>query len=221
MVGLRCPVRRSRSHRSGGAAYGEAMPFCGSGGDGVRKSEANWFTIQVRPGNEEKRAAALRASLDSDEYWVGFARKERNIKKGGVILKQMVTSFPGYVFVVSENSPETVRRELNPLLTAGSSAMRFVHYGNDANDVVLHDRDRELLCSLFNDDFIAAKLKVFAVGERIEIVDGLFGGATAVIKKVDRRRQSALVEFPWFDKKIQEWLDFERVDAECRELARE
>ena len=162
-----------------------------------------WYVIQVTPGQERKTCDLVKASIDADspaasrilkECFVPVYQVEQKFRGEYRTVERNL--FPGYVIAVSANVGE-----LNDALRGVGTFTRIL--GNDEAFIPL-DRTE----AAFINSFTAEKRRVIltsravAEGDSIRVVEGPLVGREGWIRKVNRRKGTALIETQGFDRNL-------------------
>lgn len=137
-----------------------------------------------------------------------FPQRTKRILKNRVWEERPYALLPGYVFVYSDEE----RAEY-----AGFSGAQFIirtlSYGNGGGNILV-GRDREFADWLWRLGGRVGVMKALQVGDRIEIVDGVFKQLRGVITKMDKRRKTVRVDLDAGGVIRRIWLAYEIVDRE-------
>lgn len=140
-----------------------------------------------------------------------FPQRIRTIRKGHEWIEASVPLLPGYVFVYSG---QVVARhdELSEL----QYVIRVLSYGAEGQNGLV-GRDLEFADWLWRLDGRIGIMKALQIGDRIEIIDGVFRQLRGTIVHMDRRRRTIHVELSTEGAVKRIWLAYdivERLDAE-------
>ena len=154
----------------------------------------NWFVLFVRSGSEERVAALLKGSLDTDVYLPFVPKKAYPRIEKGTVIKQMKLCFPGYIFVQSDNGVVELIRDVCPMVSLIKEAYHFLTYGADKQDMAMRGHEKAHMMQLMNADFCMDGSLGFLVGDRVQIISGPLVGLESRIKKVNKNKRTAVVE---------------------------
>ena len=111
---------------------------------------------------------------------------------------------PGYVFVYSDEEEE---RHANYSNT--EHVIRVLKY-NDGGEI-LTGADLEFADWLWRIDGKVGRMKALRIGERVEIIDGMFKALHGTIIKMNRRRKKMCVSIEMQGNPMKIWLSYELV----------
>lgn len=157
-----------------------------------------WYVMQVTTGREQHVVDQIQRMVPQSLY------QELSIPRYQVKKKyrgqwQVVTErlFPGYVFVRTRK-PETLAGELRtvPSLT---KILASKQENNETSFVPLARAELQLLQSLLNPETRVVDMSEGIIeGDRIVVTKGPLVGKMAMVKKVDRHKRLAYLEFKAF-----------------------
>jgi transcriptional antiterminator NusG len=167
-----------------------------------------YYAMQVKTTEEDEfvKRAAVSPLLRGERFFV--PKRVEDIRKGGKVKKnQVLTVFPGYVFLETEELT-------NDQFWALRRTDGFYRFLRDNQDITpLAERDRELLLHFISLGERADKSKViFDENDRIVVLDGALKGLEGNIVKVDRRRGRAKVRLDFCQAGFLVDLGFEIVE---------
>ena len=150
-----------------------------------------WYVIWTTTGCESRAAEEI--IKYSDRCFV--PRKTINIKRGGNWESTEKTLFPGYLFVDCKDADklaDNIRKieGFNRILTVDKKI--FPLYGNDANFVE----------KLYNIGGVFDTSEGYIEGDLIKVIAGPLYGLEGLIKKIDRHKRLAYLEFTMFGQTI-------------------
>jgi transcriptional antiterminator NusG len=157
-----------------------------------------WVILFVQTGAEERLTRLLKKKLNADEYLPFLPVKETAYRNKGVIRKEQKLLFPGYIFIQTEIEDGLIADKLKLALmnTIGQKYIySILHYGDNKKDVVLRDKERKYLECLFNSNFCVMGSVGFIEGDMIRVTSGALIGMESRIKKINRHKREAVVEF--------------------------
>lgn len=192
--------REPENRAQGARADGEALP----GPERiVNMAEYKYVRcLFCTEGMENVVAGAIQASGH------GRALVPRRIKKILVNKQWMETAvalLPGYVFVYSNEEKAKYQG-----FSGAKYILRTLTYADTQQDI-LEGRDREFAYWLWSLDGQIGIMKALQVGEKVEVVDGVFRQLHGTITRMDRRRKVMRVELDGNGIFKQIWLTYEIV----------
>lgn len=113
---------------------------------------------------------------------------------------------PCYVFLYLARDDAGLRGQLYAM----QNVLRILGYGEGRADY-LSGRDLEFAQWLWRMEGRVDKLKVAEIGDRIEIIDSAFQSLRGTIRRVDRRKQTCLVELDAAGVIRELWLPYDMV----------
>lgn len=117
-----------------------------------------------------------------------FPKRVKTVRKGREWQETFTPLLPGYVFVYSDQ--KTVRYDK---LLELRHVIRVLVYGEAGQDVLM-GRDLEFADWLWRLNGQIGVMKALQIGDRIEIVDGVFKQLNGTVVQMDRRRRTIRVE---------------------------
>lgn len=135
-----------------------------------------------------------------------FPRRIRTIRQGRKWIEAPTPLLPGYVFVYSDQVAAR-RDELLGL----RHVLRVLAYGTDGQDALV-GRDLEFADWLWRLDGRVGIMKALQVGDRIEIIDGVFKQLHGAIVRMDKRQKAVCVSLETEGSPKQIWLAYEIVE---------
>lgn len=146
-----------------------------------------WYVIWTSTGSEKKTEASLEGFVKRSFV----PRKAINKKKGGEWLVQEKALFPGYLFVDTDDAEELSLRlrkteGFSQILTTDKKI--FPLYGNDANFAE----------KLYNRKGLFDMSEGYIEGDMIRVTAGPLYGLEGLIKKIDRHKRLAYLEYSMF-----------------------
>ncbi|MDR1532381.1 MAG: hypothetical protein LBS62_09410 [Clostridiales bacterium] len=175
---------------------------------------ANWFVLFVRSRGEQQIAEQIQSFLDPERYVVFCPTKDYAFKKNGVTTKRKGLWLDGYVFIVSMEDEDEVRKMVSPIINRCDDIYKFLTYDNE--QIKLIERDKAIMTALLDAEFNIAALKAVAVGDKVQITDDALKGFGGKVVKVNKHKQCATIQVNMFERTIEcvVMLDFvEKVNA--------
>ena len=139
-----------------------------------------------------------------------FPQRIKKVLKNGVWTETVCPLMPVYVFVYSDEEEEPFA-EFSRL----NHVIRVLTYG-DGSDV-LTGRDLEFAAWIWGLNGRIAVMKAAQIGDRIEIIDGVFKQLHGTITRMDRRRKTIRVSVEMEGTPKQIWLAYEIVEKRAEE----
>jgi transcriptional antiterminator NusG len=150
----------------------------------------------VRKYEERSAARRLREALGPDRYLVFCPTKDYiTLRKGGDEWKRRIPVFSNYVFIAAESDEASAFAKIKPLVNEDRDIFRLLAYDGDHAGIALHERDKALLLALMNDEFNIQALEAVLEGDRVIITDEALEGFQGRVRRVDKHRRTAEVEF--------------------------
>jgi len=160
----------------------------------------NWVVLFARTGSEEKLVEELEKKLSAYGFVPFAPTKEKKQRSKGIITKKSERMFPGYILLQTENEPGQIGEKLRAGLRTIDAAkerrdvFRILHYGDDQQDIIMHEAERVQLERLLNEEFCVAGSVGFVEGDRVWVTSGPLKGLESSIKKINRHKREAIVE---------------------------
>ena len=155
------------------------------------------YVLFVRTGDEDKIYRILSGRLNTELFQPFVPKKAMILKRLGVPKKIYKKCFPGYVFIQSNSPPNEFMHKMFPIVYPLKEAYRFLHYGDNRQDIALREHERQSLLSLFGESFTIDCVVGVLVGDRVQIVSGAFADMEGTIKKILPRRREVIIEIPF------------------------
>ena len=162
-----------------------------------------WYVIWTSTGLEKKAEETVKEFTLSNRCFV--PRRAISMKRQGKWERVEKALFPGYLFVDTdepEQLSEKVRRieGFNQILAT------------EKKYFPLYDKDAEFIEKLYNKEGIFDISEGYIEGDRIVVTAGPLVGQEGLIRKIDRHKRQAYLEFSMFDQKIQVAVGLEIVE---------
>lgn len=155
----------------------------------------DWFAIACKTYEERRIANALQKLCDINSvgsYFVFVPTKDRAHTKE-ISGMRRVPWLNGYVFIATNKSAEHCTKMVDSLKVNDTAIFKLLSY--DGSKVAsMTDKDKMLFWAILDDDFHIPALKADMVDGRVKIAENQIEANGGKITKVDRRKQSALVE---------------------------
>jgi transcriptional antiterminator NusG len=156
----------------------------------------NWLVLYVRTGSEKRVSDLLQKRLDTSRYTPFIPTKVWPRVKNGKAEGKTVACFPGYVFISAAGGADETARDVFPIAVLIKEAYFFLHYGENKRDAFMRPDERSQLEHFLNSAFCMEASVGFMEGDRVRIVSGALTGMESRIKRINRRKCTAVVEIP-------------------------
>lgn len=162
-----------------------------------------WYVIWTSTGSEKKALEAIQGDLPIKRCFI--PRRAVQIRKNGQWMRQEKPLFPGYFFVDTDNAEELadlVRKieGFNKLLTV------------EKEFCPLYGRDADMIEGLYAKDGLFDLSEGIIEGDRIIVTSGPLAGNEGSIKKIDRHKRLAYLEFNMFGQNVKAAVGLEIVE---------
>ena len=169
-----------------------------------KKGEPMWYVVQVLSGQEDKAVGLITRTVadavDADgrlvlkECFAPRYQVERKFHGEYKLLERNL--FPGYVIAITSNASE-----LNRLLSGVSAFTRIL--GNEKSFIPLDRAEMSFINSFTVEKHRVIRLsKAVAEGDSVTVMEGPMVGHEAAIRKINRRKGTALVEMTMFGRTV-------------------
>jgi len=159
----------------------------------MEDSKVNWYVLFARTGTEERLAEQLNYEF-TDEIGISFIPKKIAIyRRKGVKSRFEQKCFPGYVFIESAKPLEEILNRMTPIVYRQKNAYKFLHYGENKNDIAMHEEERIALSALFNAERIIDISKGYKEGDTVKIVSGALVNREGIIQRVNVSRKEVVI----------------------------
>lgn len=151
-----------------------------------------WYVIQVRTGTEREIIKQCQAVISQEILEKSFLPCFEEMKRyQGSWHKEQKLLFPGYVFLISEDSKQLYQRlkqviGLTKLLKTGDQI------------ISLTDAEIQFLLKFGGKEQLVKMSTGFMEKDQITILDGPLKGMEGYIKKIDRHRREASLTLSMF-----------------------
>jgi transcriptional antiterminator NusG len=161
---------------------------------------ANWYVLKVRYDTEMKCAALLNERLGGRSYVFFVPTRDRTFRVGGTERIHRRRMFEKYVFLATSDSALMCYHELSRIIRNEADIFGFLYYGDDREAIKLHDRDRDFIASILNEEFNVPAIEVEFEGQNVILANGLLDDYRGVVKKINKYRRTAIVVVEVFGK---------------------
>ena len=182
----------------------------------------NWYVLQVRAGKENSSVRdikAYNAEKGINDVSPFVPMKERffkTAKNKNDPKVELYTLFPGYAFAETPMGDSDFLQYIKGVHGRYRYLMKPVQYG-DSHDFALRMEERLPLMQLMNHEWCVKVSSGFMENGRVKIISSALKGFDGEIKKLDRYKMRAWVEFDMFNRKhlVEVGLEvLERADIE-------
>lgn len=153
-----------------------------------------WYVFFTKTGHEQEALNEIKAIFHGGEVEVRQLFIETFFKRHGEVKREIKPAFPGYLFVISSLRNDEFILRLKECIYRSDSIIRILYYG-DTNRAALYEEERMVLEQLWMDGDCLGALKGMIEGKRVKILEGAFAGKESLIKKINRHKMQAIVEF--------------------------
>ncbi len=150
-----------------------------------------WYVIWTSTGNEKKTKEAIEASVKR----CFVPRKIFNIKREGEWRAVEKALFPGYLFVDTEDAEEL---SLKMRKLEGFSQI----LATDKKILPLYGNDAIFVEKLYNVGGVFDMSEGYIEGDKVRVTAGPLCGLEGLIKKIDRHKRTACLEFDMFGQTV-------------------
>ena len=162
-----------------------------------------WYVVWTSTGSERRAMEAIKDDPLSKRCFI--PRRAVQIRKNGQWIRQEKPLFPGYFFVDTDNAEELsdqVRKieGFNKLLTV------------EKEFCPLYGRDADMIEDLYGKDGLFDLSEGIIEGDRIIVTSGPLVGNEGSIKKIDRHKRLAYLEFDMFGQDVKAAVGLEIVE---------
>ena len=162
-----------------------------------------WYVIWTSTGSEKKAVSAIQEFSEQERCFV--PRRRLPIKKNGVWQQVEKPLFPGYIFVDTDRVEE---------LAIHLHKIEGFHHvlSVEKEFCPLRDNEAELIENLYLKEGLFDFSEGLIVGDKIVVTSGPLVGHEGAIKKIDRHKRLAYLEFSMFDQTIKATVGLEIVE---------
>ena len=153
-------------------------------------------------GKEELVARAIKESGHGRAL---FPQRMKRFRRGDAWTERLTALLPGYVFVYSDEEQAVFSD-----FPGAQYIIRVLTYG-DGGDALI-GRDREFADWLWRLHGRVGVMQALQVGERVEIIDGVFKQLRGTITRMDKRRKTVRVQLDTQGAISHIWLSYEIID---------
>lgn len=153
-----------------------------------------WYVLWTTTGREDNALKLIEGSCNSLMERAFVPMRRINIRRGGQWSTETRALFPGYLFVDSEQI-EDLRSKIREL--RGFNKI----LDSDSEYLPLTDEESIFIDKLYSDGGMFDTSVGIIEGDKIKITSGPLYGIEASIRKINRHKRSADVEFMMFGQK--------------------
>ncbi len=154
----------------------------------------NWYVFYVKTGREQTACDFLNKLLNREECNAFIPQVELTFKNSKFIRKELKPMFPGYVFIDSILDEKTFIIQAHKLTRFSKCIFKLLGSEN-ADCMKLTEEEKNFLLSFCDDDYVTEESKGFIIGDKIIVTSGPLEGRESIIKKIDRHKRRAEIEF--------------------------
>ena len=161
---------------------------------GEKYEMCNWFVFFVQTGKEEIVCDYLN-KMSSNKGSIEFIPRIQLIcKNSKQVRKELKPMFPGYVFYKTKVDAESFVSQIMPL------ARKFKHIINllgreNINYMSLCEEEKNFLIKFCDNQHVVCESLGFIKGDRILVTSGPLKGIENVIKRINRHKRRAEIEW--------------------------
>lgn|GEM_PF-1946783 len=177
----------------------------------VDDEKSFWFILRVRQKSEDRVASKLNkrfeimGKLDDNVCYEAFVPRfyRARTKNGAVHEKELLTCYPGYVFVSGYKSADEARPEIMSAISGINEAHFFLYYDDNKREIAMRSEERDLISRLMNSEHIIESSLGYMDGDFIRIISGPLKGMEGQIIKVKKSSRSATLKAKIFSQSIE------------------
>ena len=156
-----------------------------------------WYTLFVRTGYEHYVMNQISTAWQVDGLNPFVPMYGARFKKGGRIISEKKRCAPGYVFIESAMRGIEFYISVKPYVYLSQNSFKVLRYGNSNLDQSFEMKEGEqvILEKLLNDERCVEMSKGLFEGESVSVIEGPLVGMEGLIKRVNRHKMEAIVEF--------------------------
>jgi transcription antitermination factor NusG len=152
----------------------------------------SWYAVHVR-SNQERGTASLLEGRGIELFWPTYTTRSKRVDRQGLLVRPL---FPGYLFVrIDIGGPERIE------VLRAAGAVRIVGFGGEATPVPGETIESLKILVGSGADQVRPHPLVRA-GQRVNVLDGPFRGATGVLAEADDRRSRLVVEVEFLGRAV-------------------
>jgi len=156
----------------------------------------NWFAVFCKTYEERRVAKSLQTLLDAEnagKYYVFVPTRDYAHQKKEVTIRK-VPWLNSYVFIATTESAENCTKMVASLIVNDTTIFKVLSYDNSREAAPLTEEDKQLFIAILDNNFHIPAIKAIVVDGKVEIQKNPIESNGGKIIKVNRRKQSALVE---------------------------
>lgn len=165
-----------------------------------------WYVIQVRTGTEEEVVKQCKKVIPREILEKSFLPCFEEMKRyQGEWHKEKKLLFPGYVFLVSEDS-EQLYQSLKQII----GLTKLLKTGREI--ICLTESEIQFLLKFGGKEQLVKMSAGIAEGDQIRILEGPLKGMEGYIKKIDRHKREACLKLPMFGRMMDAKVGLEIIE---------
>lgn len=150
---------------------------------------SNWYVIQVQSKSEHRLCSKIKDRVSKELYSDCFVPQvEYLFKKDGIFEKRIKPLFPGYVFVITNNI-----RDFYDSLKRINGFKKLLTDGEDFSPI--RQEEADFIAGITDKDRNISLSEGYIVNSKIVVTSGPLLGREGIIKKIDRHKRLAFIEF--------------------------
>ena len=150
---------------------------------------SNWYVIQVQPKSEHRLCTKIKDRVSKELYSDCFVPQvEYLFKKDGIFEKRIKPLFPGYVFVITDNI-----RDFYDSLKRINGFKKVLTDGEDFAPI--RQEEADFIAGITDKDKNVSLSEGYIIDSKIVVTSGPLLGREGIIKKIDRHKRLAFIEF--------------------------
>ncbi|MCD8148175.1 MAG: antiterminator LoaP [Clostridiales bacterium] len=151
-----------------------------------------WYVVQVRTGSEESICQQCGVKIPDSvlhKSFIPYYEERRRFRGEWITEKRRL--FPGYVFLDTENIPDTFRylREVIGLT-------KLLGVGDDI--VPLTEAEEEFMRQFGGEEQIVGLSEIIFETSQVRVLNGPLKGKEGLIKRIDKHRRKVYLELEMF-----------------------
>lgn len=154
----------------------------------------SWHVVHVFGGYEDKIKDFINKNSRNTAF---IPRKKKIFRKHGVNLIEESVLFPNYVFVKTTLNHFEFTKYIQMYLVDIDGFIKLLKHDKVGTDSLIPE-EIEFLKSFLNDDFLVDESIGIMEGDKVIVLDGPLVGLESYIRKIDRHKRLAWIEFNIF-----------------------
>ncbi len=158
---------------------------------------SNWYVIQVLSNNEYRLCSKINNRIDRSLYAECFVPQAEYVyKSNGNVHTRVRPLFPGYIFVITDTVEDFYNR-----LRLIDGFKRFLKDGNFFTSIT--NEEAAFIAGVTDNEHSASMSEGYILDSKVYITSGPLMGKEGAIKKIDRHKRIALIEFSFMGNPVQ------------------